>query len=261
METPTFPDVLAALERSQERLTAALTPLAADELTARSYCSDWTIAQVASHLGSAAEIFGGLVEAGLAQTPAPPAERSQAIWDRWNAKTPGEQARDALTAGAAFLDTVAGLTADQADRWRLDVFGTERTLPELLRMRLAENTVHIWDIVVMADPTAALPDDAVALIVDSLPMMAGYVGKPNGDSARIEVSANRPDRTFVLELTETGVRLDPASEQTAEGAVLRLPAEALVRLVYGRLDEGHTPPSVESHGVELNTLRRVFPGV
>jgi hypothetical protein len=40
---------------------------------------------------------------------------------------------------------------------------------------------------------------------------------------------------------------------------LRLPAEALVRLVYGRLGPEHTPPA-ESEHVELDTLRRVFPG-
>ena len=38
-----------------------------------------------------------------------------------------------------------------------------------------------------------------------------------------------------------------------------MPAEAFVRLVYGRLDEAHTPP-VESAGVELDELRPIFPG-
>ncbi len=40
---------------------------------------------------------------------------------------------------------------------------------------------------------------------------------------------------------------------------LRLPAEAFVRLVYGRMDEAHTP-AVESAGVELDELRQIFPG-
>jgi uncharacterized protein (TIGR03083 family) len=262
MEMPSFDVVLAALRRSQERMSAALAPLSGEQLTARSYCSDWTIAQVASHLGSASEIFGGLVEAGLAGTPAPPADRSQAIWDRWNAKTPDEQVRDAVTAAEAFLDRVGGLPAEQADRWRLDVFGSERTLPELLRMRLSEQAVHTWDIVVMADAAAALPEDATALIVDSLPPMVEYAGRPVDVGARIAVSTGAPDRAFLLELTETGVRLAPTADQstTTGDATLRLPTEALVRLVYGRLDSAHTPPSVEAVGVDLGTLRRVFPG-
>jgi hypothetical protein len=40
---------------------------------------------------------------------------------------------------------------------------------------------------------------------------------------------------------------------------LRLPAEAFVRLVYGRLGPHHTPP-VEADGVDLDELRQLFPG-
>ena len=40
---------------------------------------------------------------------------------------------------------------------------------------------------------------------------------------------------------------------------LRLPAEAFVRLLYGRLDPDHTPPA-ESTGVDLDELRPIFPG-
>lgn len=39
----------------------------------------------------------------------------------------------------------------------------------------------------------------------------------------------------------------------------RLPAEAFVRLLYGRMDESHSPPA-ESAGVELDELRPLFPG-
>jgi len=38
-----------------------------------------------------------------------------------------------------------------------------------------------------------------------------------------------------------------------------LPAEALLRLVYGRLDPAHTPESVVDTNA-LATLRRAFPG-
>jgi hypothetical protein len=39
---------------------------------------------------------------------------------------------------------------------------------------------------------------------------------------------------------------------------LVLPAEALIRLVYGRLDPEHTPPVGGT--ADLDELRRVFPG-
>jgi hypothetical protein len=40
-----------------------------------------------------------------------------------------------------------------------------------------------------------------------------------------------------------------------------LPAEAFVRLVYGRLDPDHTPASVVTDGGLLSLLRAAFPGV
>ena len=39
-----------------------------------------------------------------------------------------------------------------------------------------------------------------------------------------------------------------------------LPAEALCRLVYGRLDPEHTPVVDDAEGM-LHTLRAVFPGL
>jgi len=40
---------------------------------------------------------------------------------------------------------------------------------------------------------------------------------------------------------------------------LQLPAEAMVRLVYGRLDTQHTPVAVAGDG-RLDQLRTAFPG-
>jgi hypothetical protein len=42
-------------------------------------------------------------------------------------------------------------------------------------------------------------------------------------------------------------------------AELRLPAEAFLRLVYGRLDREHTPPA-DDNAVDLDQLRAAFPG-
>jgi MDMPI C-terminal domain len=41
---------------------------------------------------------------------------------------------------------------------------------------------------------------------------------------------------------------------------LSMPAEALLRLAYGRLDPLHTPPSVTGEPADLERLRQVFPG-
>ena len=62
--------------------------------------------------------------------------------------------------------------------------------------------------------------------------------------------------------TGEAVTLTPADgDATPELGLseLRLPAEALIRLVYGRLDEAHTPPA-KTAGVELGELRQIFRG-
>jgi hypothetical protein len=70
-----------------------------------------------------------------------------------------------------------------------------------------------------------------------------------------------PERQFTLE-TGDAVTLTPSDDETTPElglSELRLPAEAFIRLIYGRLDAGHTP-AVERTGVDLDELRKVFPG-
>jgi Mycothiol maleylpyruvate isomerase N-terminal domain len=141
METSPDPWI-GALRHSHDRLQALVGPLDLAQLEQRSYASEWSIAQVLSHLGSGAEIFGLFLQAGLAGQEPPGRDTFVPIWNAWNAKDPRAQAADGLRSG----------------------------LPEL-----------------------------------------------------------------------------------------RLPAEAFVRLVYGRLGPHHTPP-VEADGVDLDDLRSIFPG-
>ena len=75
----------------------------------------------------------------------------------------------------------------------------------------------------------------------------------------------RPHRARRHQLAGPVVHLslaDRVSLTDGEGgeAELRLPAEALVRLVYGRLDPDHTP-ALSVTGVDLDDLRRTFPGL
>ncbi len=98
---------ISALRHSHDRLRAAVEPLSPDQLEQRSYASEWSIAQVLSHLGSQAEIFGLFLDAGLAGQEPPGPEAFGPIWDRWNGKTPQAQAADALRD-----DQVTGEPAD-----------------------------------------------------------------------------------------------------------------------------------------------------
>jgi uncharacterized protein (TIGR03083 family) len=257
---PTAADVLAVLRDSHARLSAVLTPLDGNQVTLQSYDDDWSLAQVASHLGSSAEIFGFHLSAGMPDAPEPRDNDPHPIWDRWNAKSPADQVRDALAADAAFLARIDQLSMAERERWQLNLFGRDLDLAGLLRMRLSELALHTWDIEVALDHTATLDPSAASIVIDGLGWLIGYVAKPSSDQT-ITIVTTEPTRQLVLNLSGQGSSLSPLDGTVDADAELRLPAEAFVRLVYGRLDPEHTPAEVEAEGVELDYLRQVFPGV
>jgi uncharacterized protein (TIGR03083 family) len=138
--------LLSALQASHERLTRLLTTTPAEAITQPAYPTEWSIAQVASHLGSQADTFLLTLDAGLHGTAAPGLEQFQPIWDRWNAKYPADQVSDSLTSDQAFLDAVDALTDTRRRTWVLPMMGTEQNLSALLRMRLVEHILHTWDL-------------------------------------------------------------------------------------------------------------------
>jgi uncharacterized protein (TIGR03083 family) len=255
----TSPDAwIGALRHSHDHLQALVEPLDADQLEQRSYASEWSIAQVLSHLGSQAEIFDLFLEAGLAGQDPPGREAFGPIWETWNAKNPQDQAADALQADAKTLEHFESLDADQRARWHLHVFGMDIDAAGLARMRVGEHAVHTWDVAVALDPAATLEPDAAALLIDTVGPLAARAGKPDGKQRRLRITTTDPERHFILE-TGTEVTLTPADGDDGP-ADLRLPAEAFIRLVYGRLGPACTPP-LEADGVDLDELRQLFPGI
>jgi uncharacterized protein (TIGR03083 family) len=262
MPTSTPAPWLTTLRRSHDRVVRRTADLDVTGLTQPSYDSEWTIADVLSHLGSQAEIFGLLVEAGLTGGDAPGPEAFGPIWDVWNARSPEEQRSESTTANEALLHRLEGLEPGELEAFRLAAFGTEVDAAGLLRMRLSEHAVHAWDIEVVFQPDSPVAADAVELLVDGLPEMAARSGKPSAQPATIEVVTTQPDRRFGL--VTGGVRLEPVSDgSTAESisGSVHLTGEALVRLVYGRLDDEHLgSEGVEAIGITLDELRAIFPG-
>ena len=124
METSPGPWI-GALRHSHERLQEAAGPLDAAQLEQLSYASEWSIAQVLSHLGSQAEIFGLFLAAGLTGQDPPGREEFVPIWEVWNAKSPQAQASDALRADQATLEQFESLDDEQRARLRLQMFGMD----------------------------------------------------------------------------------------------------------------------------------------
>ena len=249
-----------ALRRSHDTLRGLAEPLTADQLEQRSYDQDWSIAQVLSHLGSQAEVFGLWLDAGLSGQDPPGREAFPPIWDAWNSRGSQAQAADSLQANEALIERFESLDAGQQERFRLAMFGMDLDMAGLLRMRLGEHAVHTWDVAVALDPAATVAPDAVTLLVDTLGQLVARAGQPDGVKRRVHVTTSSPRRDFLLESGDTVTLVPlPDGEREEPLAGLRLPAEAFVRLTYGRLDPAHTPP-VEAQGVDLGELRQVFPG-
>jgi len=257
METSPGPWI-GALRHSHDHLQTLVEPLDLGQLQQRSYCSEWSIAQVVSHLGSQAEIWSLFLDVGLTGQEPPGQDKFGPIWAGWNAKDPQAQAADGLRADEATLERFESLNPDQRARLRLRVFGTDADATGLARMRLGEHAIHTWDVAVALDPSATVAPDAVSLLIDTLGQLAGWVGKPDGRHRTLRIWTSDPERHFVL---RTGTDVTMTAADGDDGPPdLRLPAEALIRLVYGRLDPAHTPP-VEDGGVDLDELRQLFPGL
>jgi uncharacterized protein (TIGR03083 family) len=252
--------LLAVLNASHDRLAAALGNLSLDQATTQSYDDEWSVAQVASHLGSGAEIFRLHVAAGAKGEEAADNDTYPPIWDSWNSREPLDQVRDAVSTDAELLRDVAALSDDERERWHLNLWGMSLDLAGLLALRLNEHALHTWDVTVTFDPASTVPQDATSYVVDALPAVAGWAGKPSEQQASVEVRTTLPERAFHLDLGPGGVSLTPSLDDT-DAPALTLPAEAFVRLVYGRLDPDHMPSSVNADGVDLDLLRTVFPGL
>jgi uncharacterized protein (TIGR03083 family) len=253
-------DQLAALHASVARLDAIVGGFDADGIRAQAYPTEWSVADVLGHLGSAAVISEARLDAALAGNELAD-DFQQDVWDEWNAKSPDAKAADGLRVDRAFLDQMESLA--DADRARVKYPLGPMTVDFALhvQLRLNEHALHTWDIEVVLDPNATLPTDAAGLIVDQLGMLAQWAGKPTGIEHDVQVHTVDPTRDFTIALGAERVALTPYEPTVSNRDVpnLVIPAEAFVRLVYGRLDPAHTPPV--RGDADLDELRRAFPGV
>jgi uncharacterized protein (TIGR03083 family) len=251
---------VSALRASHDRLTGIVNPLDSGQLRARSYDSEWSIADVLSHLGSGAEIFLLNLNAGLAAGDPPPQADYQAIWDVWNELPPDEQAARGVAVNGSLVGRLESLSDAEVAAFRLPMFGMTMDLAGLLRMRLSEHAVHTWDVAVALDPSARVAPDAVSLLIDGMGNMMPWMGKKAANPQVIAVTTTDPERAFTLDTG--GVTLTAGSDpDRSPSGSLDLTAETLLRLVYGRVDElAAASGEVRASNVDLAGLRAVFPG-
>src|SRR4051812_4575902 len=106
---------ITGLRTTHDELAAVVPGLTADQLNRPSGASEWSVAQVLSHLGSGAEITLAGYRAALDGDPAPEQDFNQGVWDRWNAMSPEDQAAGFVERDNVLVETVEGLSPEQRE--------------------------------------------------------------------------------------------------------------------------------------------------
>ncbi len=264
----TTDQAIAALRAVRDRLAGKAEKMGTEELAAQSGASEWTVAQVFSHLGSGAEIMLGSVDAALAGADKPADTVAPAVWERWNAMAPADQAAGYIASSGEILARLEGLDEATRKDLRVDLGFLPKPADVLTiaSMGLSEATLHGWDVDVAFDREAALAPEGLEFVFETSKMFLPYFAKPDavqltgGRPLTVAVELTDPRKSFGLSLAAKVTLLDGAPSEVA--AVFKGPTEAWLRLTSGRLTAPYMPDSVSLYGggVTLDQLRAVFPG-
>jgi uncharacterized protein (TIGR03083 family) len=252
---------IAVLRNSHDRLASLVSPLTTEQLRAPAYPTEWSIAQVLSHVGSGAEIALLNLPAALGQSEPVGPDAFPPIWDAWNAKSPDDQAADGISSDEKYVRALEQLSDNELAGISLSLFGMSLDAVGLIRLRLGEHTMHTWDVAVSLDPAARVAPDAVELLIDNVPQfLAPRLGKPPDVPFRTRIRTSGPERDYLLVAADAISVEDWPGDGGGADSEVRMPSEALLRLAYGRLDPGHTPDEVTADEADLERLRKLFPG-
>lgn len=150
--TPEFPELLRLIDERAEAFRAALS--SAPDLNAQvPTCPDWTLRDLARHLGSVHRMWAAVVAAGPADT-----RPDQDI-------EPGPEDRQALVAWSAestraLLDALREAGPDRGCWTWWDAWQSPRTAAGVARHQVQEAAVHTYDAQNVASTAPPLPPEA-----------------------------------------------------------------------------------------------------
>jgi uncharacterized protein (TIGR03083 family) len=256
--------VIAALRSGFDSLADDVRGLSDEQLAGATGAAEWDVSQVLSHLGSGAEISQNALHVSLEGKPNPGLEFNKTIWARYDNATSRERLEWFLAANEALVQSYESLSEEVRDSLRIDMGFLPAPVDVATAggFRLNELALHSWDVRAGTNPAAAVAPEATPILLQRVPMLAGFLGKPDkldGKQTVIAVTTTDPALDFTLSLGEK-VSITPGAPGESDGA-LTLPAEAFVRLIVGRLKPQYTPADVTATGsADLDLLRQVFPG-
>lgn len=250
-------EVIGSYRRSHDELVAQVAEFTADDLRRVSGSTEWSVAQVLSHLGSSAEIALSTLRAGAADPSASPS-----VWARWDARDPEAQAAGFVRADEELVGALEALDDIYLQSTTIDMgfLPVPVDVVTFVSFRLTEVALHRWDVEVACNQDATLVDYLVPILLNGIPPMVPMLARHPRPDGIVAFHLTDMDRTLTLHWTEHGATMTENGEEHANTDV-ELTGESFLRLVSGRLGPHHTPGSVRTKGeLSLDQLRAIFPG-
>ncbi|MDE3076509.1 MAG: maleylpyruvate isomerase family mycothiol-dependent enzyme [Chloroflexota bacterium] len=228
-----FSAIRAAEHNEYERLSAYLGQLDADGWQETSYCADWPVLRVISHLSSSAVINGGRLAAWFQGRPPMAREEFPKLWAHYDSLTAEQMLPEFRQATDEYFKVFDALTEDHGAT-EVEGFMGKQPANRYIMGRLNEMALHAWDVYVGRDRRARLTQETVGLL---LPVQRAV----SLDRQRAEKLAGKkvqfrtvgPSDSLVLDLTGEQPALTHG-EGASPDVSLELPAEEFCRLMYGR---------------------------
>jgi uncharacterized protein (TIGR03083 family) len=230
------------------------------------YCTEWDLAKLVSHLSSAARIHRQALLTALAGEPPLDQAGRQEIWNHFDSLDPGQLYPAFQAANRQYLEYLDLLSPESGTRL-IATFAGDIPVADFALFRLSELTLHSWDARVAFDPpTRLLPASASAALSPVLSILdrrSNSAARARLAGASFGISLTAPSaRQLTLTVAEAVAwQEQPAVSPTAS---LTLSAEAFLRLCAGRLPlaAAESDGDVLIHGdhdraLQLNAL---FPG-
>lgn len=257
-----YPEIKSIELQEFDRLNGYLRQLDPAGWSEQSYCSDWAVYQVVSHIGSGSRIGKLRLDAWVNGAAPLTREATQAVWDLFNAQGPDTMLHEYLKAVGEYLAAERSIP-DEAGLTEVEGFKGKQPLYIYQLARLWEMTSHTWDVYVARDHTVQLCPSAVDILAGwlhtlNLPIDAQRAAPFREEQVQFNLEGT--PHSYVLDLSSDRPRL-AAGQDSSAALVIEGPAEEVIRLISGRhFVPGSTPRLRAVKGSEeaLAKLKRAF---
>ena len=246
---PTSEELAALVSSESARLLEYFKGFSPDDWQTQTACDAWNSADVVAHMTMAVDMFSGNIERGANGDSSPP----EGMGPPEETDLTGRMAANAARAVAmreSLGDTLVEAFSQNCDRlnallarmgpddWEKQCYhpAAYLSIRRYLILRLAEMTVHEWDIRSRLEPSATLPDAVTPVLVELLPgFVVGRFFQPGS-------GIDTPSR-FRFSLTDGGshdivagggeLRMEPATSGPAD-VTFTCSSSTFALLAYGR---------------------------